>query len=82
MRPEWLRCATCLWWPNGCEALSINRSRGLCNEWTCEVCWKKWDIMEYEDGPLAEESWFLDHSCCTPARVGRGEVSTEGGGVE
>ena len=71
MRPEWLECEACLWVDGGCEK-SIDLS--VCSDWTCARCWEEWDIKEYEDGPLAEEFWFVDHSCCAPARVGRGEV--------
>ena len=71
MRPDWLECETCLWDAGGCDK---SGELSVCSDWTCARCWEEWDIKEYEDGPLAEEFWFVDHSCCPLARVGRGEV--------
>jgi hypothetical protein len=76
MRPEWLGCGTCLWVDGGCNKPSKNPSgRNLlevCSEWTCARCWEEWDMKEYADGPLDDErSWYVDHSCCPPAQVGK-----------
>ena len=69
MRPKWLACEMCLWDDGGCDKPAKLK---VCSEWTCDRCWEGWEEREYADGPLDDEqSWYVDHSCCPPAQVGK-----------
>jgi len=81
MKPDWLRCSTCLFSTNDlpdneepvvvCNVTNKPEPKYLynfCKEWVCENCWEGWESCTYPKDEDDFRGIYEDHDSCEPVR--------------